>query len=104
MALAPTGLSILRIDVPDDVETKTIDAASLPRNWRAYPPPQDLAVIGTEWALSNKTLLLRVPSVVVADECNVLINPSHPEGKRIRPHRPERFALDQRLLKQTKGK
>ena len=104
MALAPAGLSILRIDVPDDIRAKSIDGASLPRNWKAYPPPQALAGMGTRWALSNETLLLRVPSAVVEDECNVLINPSHPECKRIRPQRPERFALDQRLLRPTKGK
>jgi RES domain-containing protein len=104
MALAPAGLSILRIDVPDDTEVKTVDATSLPRNWKAYPPPQNLAAIGTGWALSNETLLLRVPSVVVEDEFNYLINPSHPEFKRIRPHRPQRFALDQRLLKQKERK
>jgi RES domain-containing protein len=100
MALAPTGLSILRIDVPDDIKARTIDATTLPRNWRAYPPPQDLAAIGTKWALSNETLLLRVPSVVVEDEFNVLINPSHHEFKRIRSRRPEPFVLDQRLLGQ----
>ena len=100
MALAPAGLSILRIDVPDDIKARTIDATTLPRNWRVYPPPQDLAAIGTKWALSNETLLLRVPSVVVEDEFNVLINPSHHEFKRIRTRRPEPFVLDQRLLGQ----
>lgn len=99
LALAPAGLSFLRIDVPDDAEVKTVDAASLPANWKAYPPPQGLAAMGTKWALTNETLLLRVPSVVVEDEFNYLVNPSHPECKRIRPHRPERFSLDQRLLR-----
>ncbi len=98
MALAPPDLSILRIDVPDDIKVKTIDPTTLPRDWRTYPPPQDLPAMGTKWALANRTLLLRVPSAVVEDEFNVLINPSHPEFKRIRPHRPERFVLDQRLL------
>ena len=98
MALAPPDLSILRIDVPDDIKVKTIDPTTLPRNWRAYPPPQALPAMGTKWALANRALLLRVPSAVVEDEFNVLINPSHPEFKRIRPRRPERFVLDQRLL------
>lgn len=102
MALAPTGLSILRIDVPDDVKAKTVQTASLPRNWRAYPPPEALAALGTKWALSNDSLLLRVPSAVVEQECNVLINPSHPEFRRIRPQRAQPFVLDQRLLKGNK--
>lgn len=98
MALVPTDLSILRIDVPDDTDVKTVQMASLPKDWRAYPPPQDLPAIGTKWALSNETLLLRVPSVVVDAEFNYLINPTHPEFKRIRPRRPQAFVLDQRLL------
>jgi RES domain-containing protein len=102
MALTPPGLSILRIEVPDDVQVKTIDAASLPKNWRAYPPPQSLAVLGTRWVTSNETLLLRVPSVVVDDEFNVLINPAHPDFRRIRPQRPQSFVLDQRLAKRAK--
>ena len=106
MALAPAGLSILRIDVTDELaaKVKTVDTASLPRNWRGHPPPQDLAAIGTKWALSKETLLLRVPSAVVEDEFNVLINPAHPEFERIRPHRPKPFVLDPRLLRQAKGK
>jgi RES domain-containing protein len=101
MALAPTDLSILRIDVPDDTDVKTVQMASLPRDWRAYPPPQNLPSIGTKWALSNETLLLRVPSVVVDAEFNYLINPSHPAFKRIRPRRPQPFVLDQRLVRRS---
>lgn len=104
MALAPAGLSTLRIEVPDNIELTAVDATSLPRDWKAYPPPQDLAAVGTKWALSNATLLLRVPSVVVEHEFNYLINPSHPEFKRIRPHRPQRFFLDQRFLRQKTSK
>jgi len=101
LALAPTDLSILGIDVPDDAQVKTLEAASLPRDWKAYPPPQALAAIGTKWAQSKETLVLRVPSVVVDDEFNFLVNPSHPQFKRLRPHPPQRFKLDQRLLTQT---
>jgi len=102
MALLPSGLRMLRIDVPDDIKVRTIDAASLPRNWRAYPPPQSLAALGTQWATSNETLLLRVPSVVVDDEFNVLINPAHPDFERIRPQPPQSFVLDQRLASRGK--
>jgi RES domain-containing protein len=98
MALAPADLSMLRIDVPDDVASKTIDPASLPRNWRTYPPPQKLAALGNQWALSNETLLLRVPSAVVEHEYNVLINPSHPEFERVRPQRPRPFTFDPRIV------
>ena len=100
LALAPPDLSILAIDVPDGTDVKTLEAASLPRDWKTYPPPQALAAIGTKWARAGETLLLRVPSVVVDDEFNFLINPYHPQFKRLRPHPPQPFKLDRRLLEQ----
>jgi RES domain-containing protein len=102
LALAPPDLSLLPIDVPDEIQVKALEAASLPPGWKAYPPPQSLAALGTRWAQSGETLLLRVPSVVVDDEFNYLVNPFHPQFKRLRPHPPKRFTLDPRLLGQRK--
>ncbi len=98
MDLAPRGLSILRIDVPEEVAARTVEPDALPADWRSYPSPQELAVLGTRWAESNETLLLRVPSVLVEEEYNVLVNPAHPDFVRIRAGRPSPFALDPRLL------
>lgn len=98
-AILPTDLSITAIKIPDSIISKEISIAELPDNWNQYPPPLKLADIGTRWALSNVTLLLRVPSVVVPHEFNILINPSHPDMNQISISKVEKFKFDDRLLR-----
>ena len=98
MAMAPTNLSIMQLDIPDGIVPEQLDVSFLPSNWKEYPPPQVLATLGTNWALSNQSLLLRVPSTIVDQEFNFLINPAHPDFKFIKPSRRERFVFDNRLL------
>ena len=98
MAMAPTNLSIMQLDIPDGIVPEQLDVSFLPSNWKEYPPPQALATLGTNWALSNQSLLLRVPSTIVDQEFNVLINPAHPDFKLIKPSRRESFVFDNRLL------
>jgi RES domain-containing protein len=101
-SIAPRDLSIVTLDIPPRVKPKKLDLAILPPNWRQSPPPEELATIGTEWAQSNESLLLRVPSAIIENEFNVLINPSHPDLKLIKLSKPEPFVFDERLIK-SKG-
>jgi RES domain-containing protein len=54
-----------------------LDPATLPQGWRSYPAPFELRRIGDDWAASRASGLLRVPSVIVPDESNYLLNPEH---------------------------
>jgi RES domain-containing protein len=99
LAIVPDDLSIASIEVPDDVTAREILISELPGNWRSFPPPIELAELGTGWALSNETLLLRVPSAVVAHEFNILINPLHPDMKSAVVSYIENYKFDNRLLK-----
>ena len=98
MTLAPKDLCIIQLDIPDDIKFEIVQSSKIPPNWKSYPAPQELMAIGTEWVRSNRTLLLRVQSAVVSREYNMLINPAHPDFKRIEPQQPEHFAFDPRLL------
>ena len=95
----PTELSIATIHIPDDISPKEIPISYLPANWRDYPAPEELAFLGTQWALSTETLLLRVPSAVVLGEFNMLINPSHPDMKHVTIFCVEAYRFDERLLR-----
>jgi RES domain-containing protein len=83
LSIVPGDLSIATIQIPDDISPKEIAISDLPANWRDYPAPPELAELGTQWALTNETLLLRVPSAVVEGEFNILINPLHPDIKHV---------------------
>ena len=97
-SILPTDLSIAAIRVPDSIISKEISISDLPDNWNKYPPPLKLADIGTRWTLSNETLLLRVPSVVIPHEFNILINPSHTDINKIAISKIEKYQFDDRLL------
>lgn len=86
-------------DIPDDVRVAVVTSDQLPADWRRYPAPDALAALGTRWAGEGATAVLAVPSALIPDERNYLLNPTHPrfEGIRIGPVRP--FGLDSRLRK-----
>jgi len=95
---------IVLIEIPETIVPQTIDKSALPKNWRRYPPPFKLADIGTQWAVSMKNLLLQVPSAVVPDEFNILINPAHPDMKHVTVAEIEDFNFDKRLDPSDKPK
>lgn len=99
MSTIPRDLEIMDLVIPERIIPENVDPADLPPKWRKYPPPQHLATLGSNWVNSNRSLLLRVPSAVVENEFNVLINPEHKDLKRIRTIDPVRFEFDGRLLK-----
>lgn len=100
MALAPENLSIVEINIEENIERESINESQLPSNWRNYPAPEQLANIGTNWIKSKASLLLDVPSAVVKKEVNTLINPLHPDIKFVDLTNIEMFSFDSRLFKQ----
>ncbi len=78
---------------------ETYPASRLPTAWRSQPPPRLTQQIGSEWVRQARSAVLAVPSVLVPDEHNYLLNPAHPDFPRIRvgPSRP--FLLDPRLIR-----
>lgn len=98
-AVAPVELLARAGDVPDSLMLDRILPATLPANWRSYPAPASLADLGTAWAQSLATAVLAVPSAVVPQEWNFLLNPLHPGFRRIRLMPPEPFEIDPRMWK-----
>jgi RES domain-containing protein len=96
-ANAPRDLVFSVAEIPDD-SIATVNARRLPSDWRAEPPPFALRAIGA-WVAASSSVALRVPSVLVPSESNVLINPRHPRAADIRYAPLEDVNLDPRLLK-----
>jgi RES domain-containing protein len=55
--------------------------------------------LGASWAYAGRTAILVVPSALVPQERNYLINPAHPDFERMRIGRPQPFTFDQRMWK-----
>ena len=72
--------------------------SDLPSNWRDISAYSKLQDIGSKWYHSKESLVLQVPSLIVPQEFNYIINASHPEFKNhIMLVRQEEFVLDNRL-------
>jgi len=74
-----------------------IDERKLPPNWRDEVPPMALQEIGDEWVKERRSVVLRVPSAIVVDEVNYLINPQHPDFNSLQIEQPHPFPVDERL-------
>jgi len=87
------------ITVPGNVwkMRDTRNADSLPVTWVAEPPGNASTDIGDAWLTKGAAPLLLVPSVIVPEEYNVLINPAHPAAGGIRAKIVRQFIYDPRL-------
>lgn len=72
---------------------------TLPKNWSASPPPLEIQRIGDEWASSEASVVLKVPTSVLPVEFNYLINIRHPEVSKIKLGEPQDFTFDKRFYK-----
>ena len=90
--------SFLLFEVIFDADSiKEIAQADLPSNWRDDPVPPGTQIIGDAWVAGAETLIMRVPSALIPEESNFLLNPSHPEFKRLQFSEPAKFVFDPRL-------
>jgi len=89
--------TVIKVTVPEALIT-AVDVAALPSNWREYPSPPDLRVIGDAWLDAKTSAVLKVPSALVAVEYNYVMNPEHRDFARIVTGPPLSFPLDPRLV------
>jgi RES domain-containing protein len=85
------------LEWPDDF-TEILPAKKLPSNWRISPPPAETMEIGDRWVQENRSAVLALPSAISPADTNFLLNPKHPDFKRIRIHPPIDYDFDPRLL------
>ena len=82
--------------LPDDYVLVSIDLGTLIPEVIA-DLPDDPRGTGDEWLRSGRSALLRVPSWIVPESHNVLINPTHPDASSIKLGSIRSFAFDKRL-------
>lgn len=78
-------------------EGLTSEVEALPENWQQGRAPDETRAIGDSWLEASKTPLLRVPSVVIPEEHNYLLNPQHPGFSKLTVGEAEPFSFDPRL-------
>ncbi|MGL5112216.1 MAG: RES family NAD+ phosphorylase [Flavobacterium sp.] len=96
----PTDRFYVELFIPDDIDILDLPIASLPEGWDSKPPLLETQYVGDDFVLQSEALILRVPSSIIPQEYNYLINPYHPEIKKIEIIGTEKLVFDHRL--QTK--
>jgi RES domain-containing protein len=82
----------------DESLVQELAAQSLPRNWDVEPPTSDTQEIGDNWVNSASSAVLSVPSAVVPEERNYILNPRHPAFEQIQIDEAFPCHFDPRLL------
>ena len=89
----------ITIDVPDSMRITAIEPDTLPDEWRGTPAPPSLQKIGESWLQSFETAILRVPSAIVPQEPNYILNPLHTAFSQLVIHEADPFKIDGRLFR-----
>ena len=94
----PWNRFLVRLDVPDDIwAAREILRRQPSVGWDAIPEGMVSRDEGSAWLKSGRTALLAVPSVILSEEDNVLVNPSHRDSTRIVAIKVRRFVYDHRV-------
>jgi len=93
----PKSYRLLKAEAPEGLSVRTIAGVALPRNWSS--DQISTRTVGDEWLASQATVLLRVPSVIVPETFNVLLNPQQAEAGRIRALWSEEYTWNARLFR-----
>jgi len=94
----PLNRYLVQVDIPDDVWTKRdmVDRAALV-GWDAMPAGMVSLDFGDKWVSSGTSCLLEVPSAIVPEEANILINPAHPDAAKITAVKVRKWVYDARI-------
>ena len=92
----PTRYRLLKLHAPDTLIVEDVATADLPTDWLERT---DLTrATGDRWLQAGPSPLLRVPSAVVPETFNVLLNPGHEHAGQVGVVQTSEHAIDPRLL------
>ena len=74
-----------------------LDVADFPKNWAEPRMASAAQNTGDKWFQARSSLILQVPSAVVNGETNYLLNPGHPDFKKLEIGEISSFIYDERL-------
>jgi len=94
----PASMKFVKILATFDSSIVTrVDLNKLPDDWREAPLLISTQVIGDEWVKAGTSAILAVPSAIIPEEWNFLINPAHADFKHIKIDPPLPFTFDYRI-------
>ncbi|MBA4303891.1 MAG: RES superfamily protein [Sphingobacteriaceae bacterium] len=98
LATLPPDYVMMRLQLPPNASLDKLDIATLPPQWKMFPPSTVTQRLGDAFLLAGKALGLLVPSVVTQGDFNLLLNPHHPQFGEIAILSIEKFPFDHRIF------
>jgi RES domain-containing protein len=93
----PDDRFYVQIEIPDELIIQEVKLEDLPEGWNSKPPGSATQTIGDDFVNYNESAVLRVPSSIVPEEYNYLINPNHPNSSKIKVLGTTKMDFDIRL-------
>ena len=92
------NFSYIKIEFPGRI-CEAFDEALLPKKWYRDPPNSLTQKIGDKWVSSGKSAVLKVPSSVIPEEHNYILNPDHKDFSKISVSKSQKLFVDERIIK-----
>ena len=96
--VVPDDLVLVRVDLPSGYSAEAPAQADLPGDWNAVRPGASSMEFGTRWARERRSLVLYVPSAIVPEDVNGVVNPNHPQFAGVTMAIEREFHYDPRLF------
>jgi RES domain-containing protein len=96
----PDDLIAIPAEVPDAMIYRPLDSPDqeLPADWRSVTGCRELVERGDRWQKSGDSAAMLVPSVVIPEEANLVLNPDHPDFAAVEIGEARPFSFDPRLF------
>lgn len=85
------------IGIPEGLPVTTLQKETLPPDWQLFENYPVTQQAGDAWIKKGASAVLQVPSAIIAEECNYLLNPGHPDFSRIKLVSTEPFVFNPRI-------
>lgn len=93
----PNDRFYVEILIPDELTILEVNIDDLPEGWDSKPPTVVTQTIGDDFVESAEAAVLKVPSSIVPQEFNYLINPNHTDFKKIKIITNYKMSFDNRF-------
>lgn len=94
--LLPPDYMLLKLEIPDQLSIATIHKNKLKKNWKE--DFEYTQFMGSSFITSGAELALKVPSAIVEEENNFVINSNHADFKKVKIKSISKFQLDKRFF------
>jgi len=95
----PRDLFLVKIEIPDRIEILSVPQKILVAEWDSFPFAKETIEFGTSFLRNKEYLALKVPTVIIPDEYNIILNPLHPEILQCKIISEIPFKFDKRVSK-----